>query len=340
MRVRAVIALGAVTEQDEVELQGLGLSAQEARAYRALIDLIAADTDVLADTLRIGPAEALRLLRGLEALGLAAPSGGGAGRYVATPPDVALRAMLVQRRDELRRAELVMAELAQTYRRAASGRGVGDLIEIVTGVEATRQRFEQLQQGAEREILAFVQPHPEAVAADDNHAEPAAMERGVHYRVIMERGVLEEPGGVGRTEHAIASGQEIRIAEKLPMKMVVADRKLAMLPMTSSVGNLVVHESGLLDALITLFEWAWVQAGALTLGERGDLADRASPDAVSPMDLKILALLLAGLTDEATAKQLAVSTRTVQRGVRHMMDIAGVTSRLQLGRYAAEHGWA
>jgi DNA-binding NarL/FixJ family response regulator len=58
------------------------------------------------------------------------------------------------------------------------------------------------------------------------------------------------------------------------------------------------------------------------------------------LDRKILALLLAGLTDQAVATQLDLSLRTLQRRVRHLLDLAGVESRMQLGWHAARHGWA
>jgi DNA-binding NarL/FixJ family response regulator len=58
------------------------------------------------------------------------------------------------------------------------------------------------------------------------------------------------------------------------------------------------------------------------------------------LDRKILALLLAGLTDQAVATQLDLSLRTLQRRLRHLMDLAGVQSRMQLGWYAGRHNWA
>ena len=58
------------------------------------------------------------------------------------------------------------------------------------------------------------------------------------------------------------------------------------------------------------------------------------------MDRRILALMLAGLTDQAVAGQLDLSLRSVQRRLRHLQDLAGVDSRMQLGWYAARHDWA
>ncbi|MFU8853066.1 hypothetical protein ACNAW0_19065 [Micromonospora sp. SL1-18] len=49
--------------------------------------------------------------------------------------------------------------------------------------------------------------------------------------------------------------------------------------------------------------------------------------------------MLTGLTDQALATQLRTSLRTVQRRVGHLMDIAKVRTRIQLGFQAARRGW-
>jgi DNA-binding NarL/FixJ family response regulator len=41
------------------------------------------------------------------------------------------------------------------------------------------------------------------------------------------------------------------------------------------------------------------------------------------VDVQLLSLLLAGFTDQAVAKHLETSLRTVQRRVRHLMNVAG-----------------
>jgi DNA-binding NarL/FixJ family response regulator len=55
--------------------------------------------------------------------------------------------------------------------------------------------------------------------------------------------------------------------------------------------------------------------------------------------LHLLSLLIAGLTDHAIAAQLGLSTRTVQRRIRVLLEMAGVQTRLQLVWHAAQRGW-
>ena len=53
-------------------------------------------------------------------------------------------------------------------------------------------------------------------------------------------------------------------------------------------------------------------------------------------DLEILSLLLAGMTDASVARQLDLDLRTLRRRVKGLMELAEVTTRLQLGRHAYE----
>ena len=58
-----------------------------------------------------------------------------------------------------------------------------------------------------------------------------------------------------------------------------------------------------------------------------------------PDDLRLLELMLDGLTDEAIAGKLDLGTRTVQRRVRELIESAGVRTRVQLIWHATRSGW-
>ncbi|MBB6334530.1 hypothetical protein [Schaalia hyovaginalis] len=55
--------------------------------------------------------------------------------------------------------------------------------------------------------------------------------------------------------------------------------------------------------------------------------------------VELLALLAAGLTDEATARQLRASTRTVALRVQRLCDTFGASGRFQLGIQVARSQW-
>ncbi|MCX4965583.1 helix-turn-helix transcriptional regulator [Streptomyces sp. NBC_00654] len=321
-------------------LGAIGLDEIQEAAYRALVAAGAAELSDLAHRLALPEADTERALRRLEQQGLAAQSSARPGRWVAAPPAVALGALLIQQRHELEQAELASALLAEEYRAEASEPAVHDLVEVVTGARAVAHRFHQLQLGATSEVCALVTGNPIAVSGMDNESEERAATRGVSFRVVVEREVLSLPSGIMELSAALSRDEQCRVVDRVPTKLVVADGGLAMVPLTgrgAEPAALVVHASGLLESLMGLFEAVWREAMPLRLGESGWVReDGVGPD---PTDLEILSLLLAGLTDASVAKQLELGLRTVQRRVKGLMELTGVSTRLQLGWHAYERGW-
>ncbi|MBQ1099527.1 helix-turn-helix transcriptional regulator [Streptomyces sp. b94] len=318
----------------------LGLEHTHESAYRALVSLGAAEVPDLARRLALGERDTEHALRRLEQNGLAAQSSARPGRWVAAPPGVALGALLTQQRHELEKAELAAALLAEEYRAAAAEPAVHDLVEVVTGASAVAQRFLQLQLGASDEVCALVTGNPVAVTGMENDAEEQAAGRGVGYRVVVERSVLDLPTGITELTAALGRDEQVRVVDRVPTKLVIADRALALVPLTarsSEPAALVVHASGLLELLSGLFESVWRDALPLRLGAAG--VSEHGPDGPDATDLEILSLLLAGLTDASVAKQLDLGLRTVQRRVKRLMELTGVTTRLQLGWHAYERDW-
>ena len=247
-------------------LTAIGLDEAEERAYRLLVALGTADLEDLARRLAVGSRETGRLLHALEQHGLVAQSSSEPGRHwIAAPPGVALRALLIQQRHELDQAELLAAELAEEYRTKADESDSNELVEVVVGAAAVTHRFLQLQHGAEVEVCSLVTDKPVAVSGSENEAEEAAIERGVAYRVVIERGVLSSPTDFAEVSAALGREVKVRVVDRVPTKLVVADGAVAMVPLNvpgSEPAAMVIHASGLLDSLAALFEAVWREATA------------------------------------------------------------------------------
>ncbi len=288
--------------------------------------------------------EVEKLLALLTSQGLVARTGNqGESRFVATSPAIALGPLVRQRREDLRRAELELAALTERFWVTASDRTAGDLVEVITGIELIGKRFAHIHAHAEKEVRALVTAQTVAVGRRDYPDEDESVKRGVHYRVVVERAIFEQDGANEDLGGAIGSGEEVRIIERVPIKLLIADRNLAMVPMDAdgrAPAALLVHRSGLLDALLALFDNIWERARPLRIEPQG-IVEAAGPGTpLADLDRHILSLLLAGLTDASIASQLGLSMRTVQRRVRDLMDLAGVHTRLQLGWHAARAHWA
>lgn len=325
-------------------LDVLGLGPHDERVYRALLGRPGSTATLLSDQLDLAHAHVDKALSDLVAWGLVTRAADD--RFTAAPPAMALGALISQRRDGLRMAEHALVTFAEEHRAAMTGSSISDLIEVVTGVDAIRHRFLQVQQAARTQVRSFITAPFVALPPDENTAEPVAIGRGVHFRAVLDRAVLAEPGIIDDAIDSLGKGVQLRVADELPMKLVLADADLGLVPLAvtqaGEPGAVLLHRSGLLDALDALFETVWRSAHPLELSGTGGEDDHSvEVGATGPTDLdrRILALLLAGLTDLAAATQLGLSPRTLHRRLRHLMDLAGVRTRMQLGAHAVRNGW-
>jgi len=326
-------------------LESLGIAPDEELVYRALVGSSSATSAQLGESLDRPLPDLEQALAALVEVGLALR--GDDGSYAAAPPAVALGALITEHRQGLGLAEQALASLAEQHRSAVAGQSISDLIEVVTGVDAIRHRFQQVQQAADHQMRTFITAPFVAVRPGENAAEPAAVERGVRIRAVVELAALSEPGATAEAIESLGRGLELRVVERLPIKLVLADADLALVPLEVGSGGepgaVLIQRSGLLAALEALFEAVWRQAYPLDLPSLESGAPGVTgggSDGPTATDRRILGLMLAGLTDQAVANQLDLSLRSVQRRLRHLQDLAGVHSRMQLGWYAARHDWA
>ncbi|WP_371795103.1 helix-turn-helix transcriptional regulator [Streptomyces sp. NBC_01718] len=327
----------------EGSLRSLGISEAEERVYRIAVTAGTAVPGDIADRVGLEPEEITAVLDRLRAKGLMAEHPRAGGGFVPAAPDVALSSKVLTREHELHQARLALADLTSVHRARARGTAAAsDALEIVTGAEAVGHWFRHLHRSASDELLSCTRGPYTVVHVADNGSEVAALnQRGISHRGLIDRSVLADVSIHEELTATLDRGQEIRVVDELPVKMLIIDRSLAMVPLDSPSSTescaVIVRRSGLLDALLTLFEQLWahgvrLRTGLSTEGGAGSFA----PD---PLDRRILALLLSGHTDEAAGKQLGMARRTVQRRVSALMEAASVQTRLQLGWAACDRGW-
>ncbi|MFD5296754.1 hypothetical protein ACFWJU_16260 [Streptomyces mutabilis] len=339
-------------QADPAMLAPLGFDAVEEAVYRSLVEqpgsgaasLCEAGLDVEAVT---------HALQGLVERGLASAERHDDGlRYQAAPPLLALGPVLESRRAALYRVEHLLAEMAESHR-AAQSRVSGAPVEVLTGAAAIRRRLVAMQRDARYEVRSLVpaMDSPVVISHSDNvEIELEAVRRGVTLRSVVARAWLEDPEAARSLAELVTQGERIAVVDALPVKLVIADHDVALLPLDPERDEvdepvaLVVHRSGLLTALAALFEQYFAKGWQLNGGpgpqpDHG-CAEPAEPRTVlDPLDRQIVALLHVGLTDAAIARQLRIGHRTVQRRLRALMEEAGAATRFQLGWHTAVSGW-
>ena len=307
------------------------LPAPEEHAYRLLVRMAGAGAEEFAERAGVEPAEALALLEALRRKGLVS-----AGPiFHALPPDVALGEALLREQEALESARQLVAGLSEEYRSSTRRRSADHLVEIVVGAETLRDRLRDLQDSAREEILWFCRVNPVTIQGPANTDEKSGLARGVRYRAIYERELLDRPGELAGIVEAVSWGEQARTLPALPVRLAVADRELAICPLVPNAEwgvaeptAAVVRSGELLGALVALFESYWERATPLLGGEGAGEPDRL-----------LLSLVVAGMPDKSIATHLGVSKRTVQRRLDRLMAAAGVDSRAGLAFQAAKRDW-
>lgn len=312
-------------------LESIGLSAGEVAAYELLVERQRATARQLSAAWR-HPESLAEILSALEAKGLVIKDAERADLYTAVSPRTALDALLWTRGRELEEAAAYVADLVTRHGDRGTGSGTPSLVEVVTGHRAVRQRLTQLERGSRREMCSL-----HSLAGGDGAGVSldvrGLVEREISVRTVYDRRSIELPEGFPRIERAIDAGERARVGA-VPTTLLVVDGRLAFLPLqrqqAAVEAAMVVHPSGLLDALVALFDELWRRAVPLPTVSN-DAGREPATRPRSTGEERLIALLLSGLTDQAIGRQLGVGHRTVQRRVAALAGDLGAHSRFQAG---------
>ncbi|MFF8597440.1 LuxR C-terminal-related transcriptional regulator [Streptomyces sp. NPDC015232] len=213
-----------------------------------------------------------------------------------------------------------------------------DPVDRITGLDAVRERLEDLAAGARAECLSLLPGGaqlPDTMDAS-KPLDQLALERGVRIRSVYQDSFRNDPPTVEYVRWYCGLGGEARTVPVVPMLMVVVDREAALVPLDPEdgrAGALEVRSPGLVHALVVLFDRIW-EAGT-PFGE----APRRDEHDLSPQERELLMLLGIGCTDDIAARRLGVSLRTVRRMSSELMSRLGARSRFEAGVRAVKEGW-
>ncbi|MGW4204135.1 helix-turn-helix domain-containing protein [Streptomyces sp. NPDC004726] len=364
--------------RDKRRLAALGVPADDEFLYRTLLTRPRATVAELAAATGWDTARIRRRTRSLEKRGLLTRVPSRPVRFSPAPPDVAIEVLALQRQEEIERARLVAASLTDDFRSARQYADGGPALQILTDREAVAQRFFEMQRSTRDEMLVLDRP-PCAVqsALHQTALQRESLKRGVRHRTIYDHGSLESPERLARCRELSRLGEESRVLADVPLRLVVADRRVALVSMAPVVpgapggdGGPVVPVTPATSGVSAVSEASVVSvvSGARTAAD-GEIREvmvlhpsalldgllvlydllwqRSVPlwpgaggagRELSHDDERLLALSASGLTDQAIARRLGVAQRTVERRMRRIMNVLGARTRFQAGLQAANRG--
>ena len=318
-----------------------GLSKRAQRAYQALLDREPVElTEEAAEELR-----GFGLLTGPDA------------SPVAVPPADAVRSLVVDRIPALAAELGDVVELRRDLDEMLSADGVsaygggstsvtGGVVEWLGTPEDRLQASRYAAGAAERDLL-WVHARVRSRGNKPPPVDSPWRERGLRVRVVVSKVTVQDPAIIEDMRHSAAAGAEHRVHDEVPVSAILCDDSIAMISVGAQLpsGALLVRAPGLVAALRTWAEALWDDSEPLIFGTEHGLdqpADQSEPtdaDGLDPRTRFLLDLLAKGLKDEAIARAVGLSTRTVRRRFSELQESLNAANRVQLVARAVQRNW-
>jgi len=217
------------------------------------------------------------------------------------------------------------ASLAQVFRRTPTG---SDPIEEIRGLPNINRFLESAVDDAEHELLT-AQPAGARRAVVLQQAvdrDLRTIERGVHMRTLYQHTARRSKATRDYVNLMLAHGAQVRTLDEFFNRLIVIDRRLAIIPGEAPDVALAIHDKNLVSYLADIFDRSWERAREYN--ERGSASDSDIAAEVRQLTVR---MLTEGHSDPASAKRVGVSTRTYASYVAALKEEYGVETRFQLG---------
>ncbi len=208
---------------------------------------------------------------------------------------------------------------------ATAGGAMDQLVQILTDGGKIAELTLTLAGSAQRDWLIL----GARMAADASDATSTS----ANCRALYESRCVASAGERESVEAVIRAGGMVRLAPRVGMSMRLADEAIALLPLSerNPSGALLIQSSVIVGALREYFELLWERATPYGVP---DVEEGPLP----PIQMKILRLLVQGLSDTVVAERVGVSVTTVGRHVTAIREALGVQHRFALGVVAVQQG--
>jgi sugar-specific transcriptional regulator TrmB len=225
--------------------------------------------------------------------------------------------------------------LSHAWRRSPSA--VGGPFAELRG-ETTIVRFlASLVSDAESELLT-AQPQDkrgvQQLGAGVGARDIAALKRGVKMRTLYQHAARRGADTRRYVAAVTAAGAEVRTLDEFFNRLIVVDRRIAVIPSHEGVNvAMVISDRSMVGYLVDMFERHWERARPFTSSETSLMRDIAAEQRAMT-----IRMLLEGRADPAGAKRLGVSPRTYAAYVADLKNEFEVETRFQLGYEMGKRG--
>lgn len=191
--------------------------------------------------------------------------------------------------------------------------------------------IEHLLVGIRREVLLLVPAYtPEAFEFSSPVVE-GVLRRGGQLRVVWSSDFADQAPVVAFARWLGSRGVVPRVVHHVPIRALIMDRQVGVV--LDDKQSELVRTPTALQSLCQFADRLWERGRPV----RSATAAESAGNGLTRSEM-VLQLLAAGLTDEAVARRIGVSVRTVRNDVASTMNVMDARSRFQAGVRAAQLG--
>ena len=215
--------------------------------------------------------------------------------------------------------------LAQAFRRTPAG---ASPVEEIRGLPNINRFLESAVDDAEFELLTAQPAGPRRAVVLEQAVERdlRTIERGVHMRTLYQHTARRSKATQDHVNLMLAHGAEVRTLDEFFNRLIVVDRRLAIVPGEAPDVAVAVRDNNLVSYLADIFDRSWERAHEYT--DRGTASESDIAAEVRQLTVR---MLTEGHSDPASDKRVGVSTRTYASYVAALKEEYGVETRFQLG---------
>jgi sugar-specific transcriptional regulator TrmB/DNA-binding CsgD family transcriptional regulator len=311
----------------------IGLGKQAELAYRTLLLRPRWQPAMIARVLGWSADQVGEVLTSLRDDGLIGQSGDDPDAVRAIEPCIALPALTARRMraaSDIRPRPAAVERFIALHERAAERLNEPTRLESVDDASAV---IERMVTKIREEAVFLV---PEYSPGSFDFSRPiieAALRRQARVRSIWGRGVLRQPGASEHARWLASNNIAPHAAGTVPAHVMIMDGVVAVV--FNEDGKIrIVRSTSTLDKLCNLADRLWERSVEV----REPSWPRVELGASRPRSEVVLQLLADGLTDDAVARRLGCSVRTVRDEVACTMTALDARSRFQAGVRAMQVG--
>jgi len=239
--------------------------------------------------------------------------------------------------EESSRWAQTFGSLTQVWRRSPGASTRGPFVYLHGGA-AIEPFLSALVAECESEILtAQPETHRDTGAslARAVQSDTKALERGVRMRTLYQHSARRSAITREYVAQVTALGAEVRTLDEFFNRMIVIDRRVAVIPSAEGIMSaLAVREPSMVAYLVDVFERAWERARPFS----GSLDRSATKEIAAEQRAMTMRMLIEGHSDAVAAKRLGVSPRTYAGYVADLKQEFDVETRFQLGYVIGQRG--